>query len=507
MNMRSNKKDNYFNTILGDKNIKEQAIQSGGNVLLFRIVDYFIQMIGTILLARILTPTDFGLVAMVVVITDFFLVVQDMSLTEATIQQKNINHAEISTMFWVNLLFGIGIAIVVSVLSPVISWFYNESGLKLITIVISTRFIFISFSFQHRALLKRNMNFLAIALIEIIARISETGFALLLALMNYGYWALVVRFVMYSFTLSLFSWLICKWRPGLPAGSSVVRSMLKFGTEATISKVFFSLSMRLDKILIGRRYGAQDLGFYNKAYHLFMLPVSQLTLPFQHVAISTLSKLREKPERYRRYYLKAISIISFLGFSISAYLVSMSNDIILFLLGQKWIESAEIFSILGMGAGIQMVYATRNWLHSSLGKADRWLRWDIIGSLTIMGAVIIGLQFSPKAVAIAYTLSVYLLFAPGLIYAGKPIGIRFRYVFSIVWRYFVASGIAGLTCWYLFSSFEIASQHYLRLLFALIFFISVYCASIFGLFLNIKPITEFISLLYGFISKSIRKKS
>ncbi|MFX1590784.1 MAG: oligosaccharide flippase family protein, partial [Promethearchaeota archaeon] len=210
-------------------------------------------MIGTIVLARLLTPADFGLVAMVTV---FSLLLRNFGMrgfTEAIIQSEVINHKKISTLFWIHVVISFSLALIFISLSPLIAWFYKEPRLVSITIVIALSFIFSALSTQHLALLKRNMEFYKIAANEISAAAISCVVAIVLAWQGGGYWSLVARRVVPIVAMAVGAWILCGWLPGLPVRGTGVKPMLKFGINTYGNFATNYFSRNLDKVLIGWR--------------------------------------------------------------------------------------------------------------------------------------------------------------------------------------------------------------------------------------------------------------
>jgi PST family polysaccharide transporter len=219
------------------------------------------------------------------------------------------------------------------------------------------------------------------------------------------------------------------------------------------------------------------------------------------VAVTTLSKLRDEPLEYKRYFLAAIEIIAFFGMPVCAFLCSMSRDIVLLLLGPKWIDTAELFFILTVSGGMHIIYSTQEWLHVSLGRSDRWFRWGIIAFIVTVAGYVIGLLISMKAVAVAYSLSVFILTGPAIAYAGKPIGLRFQEVLLSFWRYFTAAALAGLCCWLVVGYMKGQDLLALRLLVGLLVYVTAYLIGVIALHRSVKPILRFISLIGSFFRK------
>jgi PST family polysaccharide transporter len=199
----------------------------------------------------------------------------------------------------------------------------------------------------------------------------------------------------------------------------------------------------LDNLLVGWRFGPVSLGFYKKAYDLFSLPASQLVAPLTSVVVSTLSRLNRDSAQYRRYLLSALGLTAFVGMGVGADLTLVGRDVIRLLLGPGWEESGRIFTFLGPGIGAMLLYYTHGWVHLSIGRADRWLRWGIV-EFTVTGLLFVaGLPWGPVGIAVAWTLSFWILTIPALWYAGRPIQLGIATVIAAVWKYLLASLLAG----------------------------------------------------------------
>lgn len=509
--MKANNYDHYFNTDHLDSGLKQRAVKGAGAIVFCHVSAYICDMIATIILARLLTPDDFGLITMV---SSFSFLIQNFGkrgFTEATIQTDVISHYKISTFFWIHVGLSSTLAFLFMVSAPLIVWFYNEPRLNLIAIVMAFSFIFSALSTQHLALLQRNMQFYRFTINEISARITSVFVAIFLAWLGCGYWALVARRVGLPLVTAVGAWILCRWLPGLPTRGTGVRSMLKFGMNTYGNFSMNYISRTLDKVLIGWRYGPKSLGYYEKAYSLFVMPVNQLSYPLTNVAIATLSRLRDDPEKYARYYLKAISMLAFIGMGLSAILTIIGKDFIFLLLGPQWNKAGEIFSVFGPGIGILLIYGTHGWLHLSLGRADRWFRWGIIECIITVLFFIIGLPFGGFGVAFAYTICYYVLTCPGLWYASRPINLKLPSIFSAVWKYYISALAAGLLCWFFLHSYGITSNIFIqlnifnRILVSVIVCIAFYILFILALFRNIKTISQFISVLHEMAPNILRK--
>ena len=396
----------------------------------------------------------------------FSLLLQNFGVngfTEAVIQQESISHQQISNLFWVNIGFSSILTITFILSAPLMVYFYHEPELKIITVVMAFSIIFAGFSTHHNALLQRNMQFHKTSANQIAAVTSSNLIAVVLAFMGWGYWALIIRRLTLPLMSAIGSWILCPWKPAIPSRSAEIRSMLTFAfhTYGSFSLDYFRKNF--DKVLLGWNNGAQSLGEYDRAYHLFVMPMNQLTVPIGNVALSALSKIRNKPERFIRYYLKSMSLILFIGMAISVVFLMTGKDLILLLLGPQWVTSGEIFTIFSPAIGMMLVYQTSGWLHLSLGRADRWLRWNILSSIIVALLLLLGLRFGPIGVAAAFSLSFFLLTGPGIWYAGKPINLSVGAIVAIGWRYFFSAAASALLSWTILYRIETVESIYRNL--------------------------------------------
>jgi len=359
------------------------------------------QTVSTIVLARLLAPADFGLVAMVTAITGLATAFADFGLSEATIQRKEITHEQVSTLFWINLTIGLGLTLLSAALGPVLAMFYREPRLVRIALFLSLNFFLGGLRVQPNALLKRQMRFSALAIRDIAAFMTAVPVAILLAWRGAGYWALVAMPLVLNFVQMALSWLMIRWRPGVPHRFSGVRSMVAFGGNVSASYLIFNLNRSFDSILIGWYWGTAPLGLYSRAYNLLMLPIRQLSTPASNVTIPAFSRLQDEPERFARYYLRAMSLITWITLPIFAYLFVAAKPVIVLVLGAKWGEAAPAFQFLAISALGQILMDSTVWLLISRGLSSLLLKLLLFASPVIIGGFALGLPGGIKGVALS----------------------------------------------------------------------------------------------------------
>ena len=199
-----------------------------------------------------------------------------------------------------------------------------------------------------------------------------------------------------------------------------------------------------DNLLVGWQFNAAALGFYKKAYDLFALSASQLTGPLHCVALAALSRLNQDPARFRRYLANSLGIVAFVGMAVGADLTLVGKDVVRLVLGPKWRESGRIFELFGPGIGVMLLNSTIGWIHLSIGKPGRWLRWTLVESAITALLFVLALPWGPAGIAAAWSVSFWTLSIPAFWYAGRPIGFGVSSLIAAVWRYAAASLVAGL---------------------------------------------------------------
>jgi PST family polysaccharide transporter len=402
------------------------------------------QLVSTVILARLLTPADFGVVAMV---TTFSLLVANFGLngfTEAVIQFEGVDHYTASNLFWLNSVAGLLLAIAFMAAGSLLARFYGNPLVAKVAAGLSVGIFIAAVSVMHLALLKRAMRFAATSTNDVVGRVANTAVAILLALRGWGYWALVAGIVAQQLSVTIGAWWLCRWVPSLPRRTGKTGAMVRFAGKVYVQfSVSYSM-LNLDNLLVGWQFHAVALGFYKKAYDLFALSASQLTAPLNNVALASLSRLNQDHVRFRRYLTNSLGIIAFVGMAASADLTLVGNDVVRLVLGSKWSESGRIFQLFGPGIGVMLLCNTVGWIHLSVGKPGRFLRWTLFQLAATACLFLVALPWGPEGIAAAWSISFWTLLIPGFWYAGRPIGFGVSALTAPTWRYVVAALVAGL---------------------------------------------------------------
>jgi len=475
----TDKNGRFFETEHLKTDLKGRSVRGGAVTMAAQGARFFLQMGSTVVLARLLTPQDYGLIAMVTAVTGFVAMFKDMGLSMATVQRAEINHGQISTLFWINVLLSLCVMLVTAALAPAIAWFYGEPQLVWVTLALAGAFIFGGLTVQHQALLRRQMRFASLALIQIVSMLAGIITAIIAAFYGAGYWALVLMQLATAIASAIAVWAVCDWRPGLPVRRSGVRTMLAFGGNLTGFNLINYFVRNIDKVLIGKLLSSGTLGIYSKANNLLLLPLSQIKGPLSAVAIPVLSRLQDDPERYRRYYLKAIHFIAFITVPSVTFMIVMSKEVIQIVLGSQWTHASRIFAVLGIFGAFLPVWSTIGWLYVSTGQSKRMLGWGIFDGILVVLSVIVGIQYGVLGVAYAFVAVRLVTLIPAFWYATKGVPVKVCDILQSLRNPLISSIVMGITIYglntYLVPNGNIASRLVLTLLIGALTYLSVCC--------------------------------
>lgn len=423
--------------------LRRLAVRGAAATLLSGGMGLCIQIVSAVVLARLLTPKDFGLVTMVTTFSLLFMNFGLNGFTEAVVHRENIDHRLASNLFWINVAGSTVLAIGFAASGFLLARLFGNPRITGVAEWMALTIFFTGLSVLHLALLKRTMRFSVVSANDLLARAVSVIVSIALGWAGWGYWALVAGAISLSVSICVGAWVMCRWLPGLPRRVAGTGSMVRYAisTYARFSTGYFTNN--LDNFLVGWRLGPTPLGLYKKAYDLFVLPSGQLSTGLTIVAMSALSRLQRDIVQYKRYLLSALGVMAFIGMGISGDLTLVGKDLILVLLGSKWSESGRIFTIFAPGIGIMLLYCTHIWIHLSLGRADRWFRWGLVDLVVTTVFLFVGLHWGAEGIAAAWVISYAVILLPAFWYAGKPIQLKVSSVIAVFWKYVVASLAGG----------------------------------------------------------------
>lgn len=416
------------------KDLKGRTVRAGFAKLCAQGITFVLRLGALMVLARLLDPQDFGLVAMVTVVAGFFEKLRDAGLSVVTIQRAAISEEEVSTLFWINMMVGATLGVLLSAIAPVLSFFYNEPRLVWVTVGLAAGFLFNAAGVQHSALLQREMRFVTLSGVEILSLALSTAVGIAMAIGGYKYWALVVMAVVMPASTTIGVWLATMWVPGRPHWGAGVSSMIRFGGTTTLNILVVDVAFNLEKLILGRFFGAEALGIYGRAYQLVKIPTDSLNSAIGGVVFSALSRLQNDHDRFKNYFLKGYSLVLAMTVPVTVACALFADDIILVILGPQWKDAIPIFRLLTPTILIFALIMPMGWLMYSLGLAGRSLKISLVIAPLVLAACILGLPYGPSGVALAYSVAMILWVIPHLAWCINGTMISLRDLLEVVHR-------------------------------------------------------------------------
>ena len=431
------------------KDLRSSSVRAAGFTWAAGTADFILRIGSTAILARLILPQQFGLVMMVMAVTAIADQFRDLGLSTVTVQRKEISHQEVTNLFWINLFAGVAIALVICAVSPLISAYYKEPRLTVITCILASNFIFGGLMVQHQALLARVLKLGHSATVRVLASVISTVVAVLLAWKGFGYWALVWREVVRSLLLAAGMWFCFPWVPGLPSRKTDVRGLLGFGAHLSAANILACISGGADRFLLGRFWGAGPVAMYRQAYQLLVMPIEQLISPVYQVTQPGLSMLQAEATRYRRFYQKVLTVVCVATMPLSLFVAVYSAEIIRIVLGRKWMEAAPLLMILSFDAFIKQAVGSSAFVLITRGHSKMYLGLSVLQNTILILFMTVGVRWGATGVAVADVATTWLLIAPRLYYSFKDSPVTIGTFFSTIARPAVASIVMGIALMFL----------------------------------------------------------
>ncbi|BCU11903.1 MOP flippase family protein [Microcystis aeruginosa] len=397
------------------------------------------QLVTTAVLARLLSPSDFGLVGMATITIGFVGIFSDLGTSSAIIQRKNLSDSLLNSLFWINVVFGLLAMVILLIMAPLVASFYQEPRVTLVLRVLSFTFSMSGISILQKAILERNLAFNTSAKIEISAVVAGSLLGISTAIMGWGVWSLVTQSLAVVSLTTILLWTVSKWQPKLAFSWEEVQEVSNYSLNLTAFSIFNYFARNADYILIGRFLGTQDLGYYTLAYRLMLYPLQNVSAVIGRVMFPALSKLQDDNARFSFAYLKVSSTIALISFPLMVSLWALAKPFVLTFFGQQWQPVILLLMILAPVGMSQSIMTTVGIIYQVKGRTDWLFRWGIGAGMLIIIAFVIGLQWGIVGVAAAYAIASFCLTYPCFAIPFRLINLPVRDLGAVLWRPLVAS--------------------------------------------------------------------
>ena len=392
-------------------NLAGRAVSGGAIALGTQAIRLVLQLGHAAIMARLLTPEDFGIYVMGMVICGLAGIFATAGLSVATVQRKNLDNSIVSALLLIALCMGTATTIAAVAVAPLAGWFFDEPRVVPVIMVLALSILGSSAGAQHWALIRRGMRWYAFNLGQLATHIVGMAVGILLAwLTDIGYWALVAQTITTATLTAMAAWWLCRWRPSRIESWIEARSAVRFGLNVAGFNLTNYAQRQTDNAIIGWQLGASPLGLYSRAYNLMMIPL-QVGLPVSNVMVPTLSRLQDEPSRWRHGYLQGLTMFSIFASLVAPALLLCANVAILLVYGPQWTDAIVPFMFLSAALYIGLPMETCAWIFVSRGRSDRLFRWGLFTTLVYPLAFLIGSNWGIVGVAASF-LAVQCALAP-----------------------------------------------------------------------------------------------
>lgn len=401
-------------------NLKSKTISG----IAWSIVDNVTKLLLTLfiasILARLLKPDDFGVIAMIFVFTGFLKILRDFGLGASVIQKTNPTSKELDSLFWVTVGFGVFVTLILIGFSDTIASFYELPKLSKLIKVISAAMFLGSVSIIPEALIKKDLDFKSLFYRNIGNLIISGSITILMAYNGYGVWALIFKEIIFNFLLIIFNFSLVKWRPSFSFDYNSIKSYLNFSIPLFGENSLNYFVRNIDNLLIGKLLGGAILGYYSKAYSLMLLPVRQISGSIANVMFPSFSIIKNDKPKVWMGYMNVVKIVSFVNFPLMISLYFFATEIVLLLLGSQWLEVIPMIKALCFLGSIQSIGTLAGSIYNSQGKTGLQFKVGLFSKLIMSTGIVYGLlKGGVLDMIFYYTITSILMFFVELYFVTK----------------------------------------------------------------------------------------
>lgn len=381
--------------------LASRAARGGAITMLGQVAKVIVHVAGLVVLARLLTPSDFGVLAIATIITGVGEIIRDFGLSSAAMQSRTLSVQQRSNLFWLNLAVGVFLCGVCLALAAPIGAVYENPAVGSALVALAITFALNGAQTQYQAELARSMRYVALTITDILSLVAGFGVAVGLALVGVGYWALVGQLITIAVIRLVARIAATQWIPGIPRRAPMA-DLVRFGVNVTVTQLIVFLSSNVDRLILGFQSSTRVVGLYQQSFQLVMTPLSQVFPPMLSVALPVLSRVQGDAGRYGRYIVTAQRALSLPLAAVFACAVAASEPLITIALGEQWGEAAPFFRVLAVAGLFQSLTYVTYWVFLSRGLTGSNMRFSLISRAAIAVFVAIGALWGPLGVAVGY---------------------------------------------------------------------------------------------------------
>jgi len=401
----------------------------------------------TIILARLLSPQEFGLLAMVTILINFASIFGELGFSAALVNMQDVQPVHLSSVFWLNLSIGLILSIVFVGLAPIIAYFYQKPILIPLTMYLSFNFVISSFNIVQSTMLIKSLDFRTLSKIDIAAVAISGVIAIVMASSGYGVWSLATQSVIVTLVTAVLLWVSNTWRPSFIFRWSAIKDLMGFSISLFGSKLLNYWVRNLDYLLIGRLMGTGPLGIYNRAYTLMLVPLNTVSQVLARVMFPAFSLIQGDKEKVKRAFLQVTRTVALVTFPMMLGLLVTAKPFVLTIFGPQWAQMIPILKIFSLVGLIQSIGTLNGNIYLSQGRADLQFKVGVVVHLVPLLGIIIGLRWGIIGVAVGYGIGSFLISYPTFYFAACLIDLKFGLHLRNLASLFMCSLFMAATMW------------------------------------------------------------
>lgn len=402
--------------------MRSRAVSNARWIAVSRVVSVAVQLLSVMWLARLLTPADYGVVAMALVVTNLATLVRDMGTGLALIQKEDLKEETILTAFWFTAGLGAALGLLVAGLAPLMAHVFEASAVSGVLWVLATTFPILGSTTVHQALLERDSRFPLLARIEAVSAVSGLAAGVSAAYLGAGPYSLAFISLTQALVSSSQLWIASPLRPHWMWNRHEFRAIRRFSDYLVGFNIINYFSRNADSMIVGRVLGADSLGLYSLAYKIMLFPLRNLTFVASRALYPVMSRQQAAPEEMAELYLRTLGVIAFVTAPMMAGLFVLRDLFVAVLLGSKWAAIGDILAWLAPVGFIQSLTSTTGSVLMARGRTNVLFYLGIVGTILVVAAFLIGVQWGVVGVAAGYCIENVVEFVPVFYIVFRELG-------------------------------------------------------------------------------------
>lgn len=423
------------------------AVRGAATSMLGQAGRVVVQMVGVAILARLLGPAEYGLIAMVMVVIGVGELFRDLGLSSAAIQAPTLSRAQRDALTWINTAIGCLLGVLLAVSGPLIAAVYDQPLLPPLCAILGLTFLANGAATQYRAGLMRDLRFGALAVIDVVSPAVALVVAVVLAARGWGAWALAIQQVVAAVLMLVLVAIVSGWLPRRVPRDVELRGFLSFGGHLLVSQLVGYVANNVDTFIVGYRFGTGPLGLYSRAFQLLMQPYNQVRTPLTRVALPVFSRLGDDEDAYRRFLVRGQLCLGYtlvLGLALTA---ACAYPVTVMMLGEQWVEAAPLLALFAIAGAFDTLALVGYWVYLSRGLTRDLARWSWIAAAIKVACIVVGSQWGVLGVAVGYAAAPLVSWPFSLAFLASRTPLPLRELYGGALRIVAVTGVVGAGAW------------------------------------------------------------